>query len=104
LASIYSTQLASGLLSDGSPHTIYTAPAAGTVIIRDIELCFFGTGPGSINIRLPSTVIFTIQSDVPSPFEYVKSCRIVMNPSDTIVIQAGEADWSYVLSGYVLSS
>jgi hypothetical protein len=102
MAGIYSTSLAAVFVTDTAVHTIYTAPTTGTVVIRDITLICLSTGTNTCNLRLPGTVIIAIPTLVSPDLEYHKSCRIVMNPSDTLVYQAAGGDWCVQISGYVL--
>ena len=102
MAGIYSKSLAALFVTDTSVHDLYTAPATGTVVIRDITLICISSGTNQASLRLPGTVIIAFPSIDGGDLEYHKSCRTVMNPGDVLAFEANSGDWCVQISGYVL--
>nr|CRY95963.1 hypothetical protein [uncultured prokaryote] len=102
MATIYSQKLASGGVTVGVVTAVYTAPAAGTVIIRDMQLSPQGDGPSKLvaYVGYPSQLM-----GVAGGAAYVSVAwegRVVLDPGDVVSLYGEDVGWEYYISGYVL--
>lgn len=103
---VYSELLVAGHYFGTSQVVVYTAPAVGTVVVRDVVLAPDTDGVGTIGLSVLSggvvTAIYRINvaDSVPS---YHWSGRQVLLPGDQLVMRGGDfAEWQYRVTGYVL--
>lgn len=107
---IYSKLLAEGNLPGPASAVVYTAPASGVVVVRDIVMSVRGVfvanqvivveaNSGSIPVRLAS------QSNPQALVVYHLDLRQVLNPGDTLAVGVLQAQtMEYRISGYLLGA
>lgn len=104
MAQIYSILLGRGFLSPGVSETLYTVPASSIVVVRDVVLFQF-TGSPSLAACTDSAgahVAFSAPAVVPGGDHW--EGRQVFNAGEDIVVGATDGNWTYAVSGYLLST
>jgi hypothetical protein len=102
---IYSVLLAAGTVTGGTNPTVFTAPAAGVVVVRDIEVAGLAsaTGPVAFQVYSGSIVSPIYKVHVDDTFmSYHWEGRQVLAPGDLLRVQALDGSVYYRISGYLL--
>lgn len=101
--SIYSVRLAAGSQAAGTSSIVFTAPAGKVTVVRDIRLGPQSAVPGIAAVNLTGVAeLFCAQGTT----QYVTAgseLRAVLNPGDTLTMDAISGTWSYLISGYELA-
>jgi len=103
---VYSKLLAARVVAGGSDALVYTAPALGTVVVRDVVVCattttgtdvsLYGTSPGGV-----STTIWHISvAGTGATLHY--DCRVVLEPGERLYVYAPSGAVQVRISGYLL--
>jgi hypothetical protein len=104
---VYSVLLAAGTVTGGSNPTVFTAPAVGVVVVRDIEVAGLAgaTGPVAFQVYSGSTVSPIYKVRVEDTFaSYHWDGRQVLQPGDLLRVQAVDGSVYYRISGYLLGA
>ena len=104
MAAIYSAQLAKGSVSAGVLTTVYTPPAAGVTIVRDIRLTPLGASPNAGYVLLNGGENVFAYQDQASGLTIGEELRVVLLPADVVQVLAVTQSMQYIISGYVLVS
>lgn len=102
---VYSTLLAAGRLTGAGDALVYTAPAVGTVVVRDIELDATAIDVGVVSVYvLSGSVASTIYSVpvVTARQSQHWDGRAVLLPGDAVYVYRDGGPVSYRVSGYLL--
>lgn len=102
MAAIYSAQLAKGSVSAGALTDVYTAPATGITIVRDIRLTPLGGSPNAGYVILDSGENVFAYQDQASGLTIGVELRVVLLPADVVQVLAVTQSMQYIISGYVL--
>lgn len=104
MAGVYSSLLARGAQVGGTFSTVYTAPSGVTVVVRDVILAQANAGTATIVVSAGGFFLVSIESVDVQYQTYHFDMRAVLAPGDDIVVDAVAVDWTFWLSGYVLSA
>lgn len=102
---VYSGLLAAGLTFGTALTTVYTAPALGVVIVRDVVFCADSDGVGFVWLDVISgSVQTTIYcASISDASSYHWQGRQVLLPGDALAIHASDySQFRHRISGYVL--
>lgn len=102
---VYSKLLAQGFVTSGDDVAVYTAPATGTVVVRDIILGQADSTGGLARVTCLSGSLFTpIYGVVLSGTGTTQhnDLRTVLQPGDVLHVQTLGGDIWYRISGYLL--
>lgn len=102
---VYSVLLAAGRLTGAGDMLAYTAPALGTVVVRDIELDATAIDVGVVSVYVlsggvPST-IYSVPAITARQSQHWDG-RAVLLPGDELYVYRDGGPVSYRISGYVL--
>lgn len=105
--SVYSTRFAAGLHTGGALN-VYTVPPAMTVVLRCITAYNAGAAADAFEVsgQLSGSIIvpiFHISSVSPALASEEWEGRVVLNAGEVIAVATGGQQWSYTVSGYLLS-
>lgn len=105
--SVYSTRFAGGLHSGGALN-VYTVPATMTVVVRCITAYNAGAAADAFEVsaQLAGAVIvpiFHISSVAAALSSEEWQGRVVLNGGEVIAVATGGQNWSYTVSGYLLT-
>lgn len=104
MAQIYSISLARGFASGSTSSTVYTVPAGSIVVIRDVVLFQYAGSPSTAACTdlAGAHVAFSGPAVVPGGDHW--EGRQVFNAGEEVVIGTAAGDWTYAVSGYLLST
>ena|SRR5690242_11616868 len=102
---VYSVLLAAGRVQESMSQNVYTAPAAGVVVVRDIIICSDLGETGGVGVDVisgsVSTPIFHVM--VADTFlSYAWEGRTVLLPGDVLRVTTLDGACKYRISGYLL--
>lgn len=105
--SVYSTRFAGGLHTGGALN-VYTVPGTMTVVVRCITAYNAGASIDAFEVsgQLSGSIIvpiFHISSVAPALASDEWEGRVVFNAGEVIAVATGGQQWSYTISGYLLS-
>lgn len=100
---VYSTLLARGAQVGGTYGTVYTVPSGVTVVFRDVILEQATAGVATVIVSAGGFSLVSIVGVSVQYQTYHESLRAVLAPGDDVIVDAVSADWTYWLSGYVLT-
>lgn len=102
MAAIYSTLL--GRISQAAPAitTVFTAAAAGTTIIRDIQVRNGSGVPMTWYLLINGVGYGPSGSAMPVSTSFSEECRIVLEPGDVVAFWTSLGFGACMISGYVL--
>lgn len=104
MGTVYSTLFGRGVVSDTANHIVYTVPAGSVAVLRDVSLFQYAGAPASINVHTQDGVVLALAMPASVPALEVSQGRVVLNAGDSMEIQATAGNWTYALSGYLLTS
>jgi len=103
VASIYSTKLAEGLQAAGSNSDVYTVPSGYVAVIRSIQLYVVSAGAATAIVAHKS-VSFIACVNTTAAFQGEDfEMRAVLDAGDIINVTASGVEFSYLISGYLLT-
>jgi hypothetical protein len=105
MVAVYSALLAQGSAPAGVETTVYTAPAVGTVVVRDIVLGVLSGSSTGIQLFVDSGLtrtVLAVVTGISATAEQHRDLRQVLLPGDKIVIKPLTTASVYRISGYVL--
>lgn len=103
MSGVYSSKLARGISTSGGAVTVFTVGAGTTVVIRSVQLFQYAGAAAAFDVVTGDgvSIVHADSSAVPS---YSNSdLRAVLTFGDIIDIENGGGDWTYAISGYVLT-
>lgn len=104
MASIYSTQFGHGAGTAGATGTLYTVPTGFVAVVRSIGLWNYAGGPGFCAINGPGGDAIFVGSSTGAQGMSTWEGRQVLNPGDTITYDLVSGDWTWLVSGYLLTA
>ena len=103
MASVYSTQIAAGIVAAGSSDPVFTVPSGFVVVLREIAWRCQSSSAATFALAISGVATPFFQ---PSTSDYSQppwSGRMVVIAGQTIEVEANSEAFEYVLSGYLLS-
>lgn len=107
MASIFTRRLAAARLDAGGLKPIYTCPAEGSVVVRDLvvgnlhtaaQICRIYVTTGSINVEL-----YRAQAQPSLESEHL-DLRQALEPGDVVSMQSGSGPMTVTMTGYVFDT
>ena len=102
---VYSVLLAAGLVPSDSAVIVYTAPASGVVVVRDLVVTSQTVAAGLLSFMVVSGSVWTpiYKVRVSDNFiTYQWQGRQVLEPGDEIQVATSDGGVRYRISGYLL--
>jgi len=103
MASIYSTKLAEGLQAAGTNSDIYTAPANTVVVVRCVILYVVAAGAAQAILAHKAVSYLACLTTTAAFQGETFDMRAVLAPGDILNMTATGIEFSYHVSGYLLS-
>lgn len=102
---VYSALLGDGRVLESDSAIAYTAPATGTVVVRDVVITAASTGTGGVYVdaifgSAVSPIYHVIMADTVTSYHW--SGRQVLRPGEQIQVATLDGQCRYRISGYVL--
>lgn len=103
-APVFTKLLARGGQPPTSGSTIYTAPSAGTIVVRCIAIVTYALGPATWTVGVPSVADLCAGTSLGLDSASVNNGRWVLEPGDELQMVVSGGDVSYYISGYEFTS
>lgn len=105
MAGVYSIRLFAVSLTGPTSPTVYTVPAATTVVLREVDAYVPDVSPTPLFFVLstvPATAFFLTASAGPASVQW--RGRLVMPAGESLELSLGGGNWRVYGSGYLLSA
>lgn len=103
-APVFTKLLARGGLVAPVTSVIYTAPSAGTIVVRCIAIVTYALGPATWSIGVPSVADLCAGTSLGVNSVSINNGRWVLESGDELEGIVSGGDISYYISGYQFSS
>lgn len=104
MAAIYSVQIAAGTQATGTSSAVYTVPSGSVLVIRDICVGAQSAPANSVAINL-SGLAEVVAFETVTQYQTAHwEGRAVAEAGQVVSVDAIAGTWTYLISGYLLSS
>lgn len=103
MATVYSVQLAAGVVAAGAVDAIYTVPSGYVVVVRELAWRCQSASAATLALAISGVATPFFQATTTDKSQPPWSARLVLTAGQVLEIEAGSEAFEYVLSGYLLS-